>query len=550
MNKFSNEQFLQQTEQVQLEFVKLRNGGKDILNRGNGKVYLTGGGCGDIELLTIKAAEVLRRCDAVVYDSLAPEALLRWTKPDCEKIYVGKRYGSHAMKQSKINDLLVEKALEGKTVVRLKGGDPYVFGRGGEEFLALQAAGISCEEIPGISSAIAVPAAAGIPVTHRELSAAFTVVTGTAAESSDNGLAQGEARLQLDFDALVRVEGTLVILMGMHHLKAIMEGLLAAGKADNTPCAIVMEGTTKRQKCMRTVLNRLYEEAQIQGFTSPAVIVVGAVAELELLSEESAWGKAADDGRLPLTGSTVGVTGTRHFADKLSAALRQDGAEVWDMSFVEACRSGESLPDLKKHAWLVFTSPNGVRIFLDQMRQEHRDLRTLSGKKIAVIGTGTAETLAEAGLYADYMPEIYDAAHLAEGLTDQILEERKPVSTLFLRAKQGSVELPMIFEAKKLPFVDYPLYELRVCEEKRAGILSMRPDYIVFGSAMGARAYFEGRKRTGMTDDCSKYVCIGESCGAEVRKHTAALFLTAERPCVEAIVECIRKDNSGRQYCV
>ena len=233
------------------------------MNKGNGKVYLTGGGCGEIELLTIKAAEVLRRCDTVVYDSLAPEALLRWTKPDCEKIYVGKRYGSHAMKQSKINDLLVEKALEGKTVVRLKGGDPYVFGRGGEEFLALQAAGVSCEEIPGISSAIAVPAAAGIPVTYRGLSAAFTVVTGTAAGEDGQGQEEDPGQenkpvrktgLCLDFDTLARLSGTLVILMGMHHLREITAGLLSAGKSPDTPCAVVMEGTTGRQRCLRTVL--------------------------------------------------------------------------------------------------------------------------------------------------------------------------------------------------------------------------------------------------------------------------------------------------------
>ncbi len=198
-----------------------------------GKVYLTGGGCGDAGLLTLKALEVLSSCDAVVYDSLVPEELLSYAKVGCEKIYVGKCYGSHSMKQSEINNLLIEKAREGKNVARLKGGDPYVFGRGGEEYLAMQEAGISCEEIPGISSAIAVPAAAGIPVTHREVSSGFTVVTGTSAEES------GHARLQMDFDTLARLEGTLVILMGMHHLKEIADGLLAAGKNADTPCAVI-----------------------------------------------------------------------------------------------------------------------------------------------------------------------------------------------------------------------------------------------------------------------------------------------------------------------
>lgn len=506
-------------------------------------MYLVGGGCGDVGLLTIKALEVLRRCETVVYDSLASEELLEWTKPDCEKIYVGKRYGSHASKQSEINRLLVEKAQEGRMVARLKGGDPYVFGRGGEEFLALKEAGICCEEIPGISSAIAVPAAVGIPVTHRGLSSAVTVVTGTMAKTGTDEAAQEEGRVQMDFDLLARVDGTLVILMGMHHLEAIVKGLLAAGKNPDTPCAIVMEGTTKRQRCLRAVLGRLYEEAKMQEFTSPAVIVVGAVAELELLPEKDALGaEETQDSCLSLAGITVGVTGTKHFTARMSAALREDGAEVRDMSFMEVCRLKRPLPDLKEHVWLVFTSPNGVRAFLDQMRQERRDLRMLSGKKIAVIGPGTAEALAEAGLYADYMPEISDVTHLAEGLTERIIEEGEQTPALFLRARQGSDELPGIFAAKQLAFADHPLYEIRVCEEKCTKVLSEKPDYIVFGSAMGARAYFEGCKKAGVTDERSRYVCIGEKCGAEVRKHAAA-FLVAEKPCIEAIAACIREDQ-------
>lgn len=559
------------------------------MNKGNGKVYLTGGGCGEIELLTIKAAEVLRRCDTVVYDSLAPEALLRWTKPDCEKIYVGKRYGSHAMKQSKINDLLVEKALEGKTVVRLKGGDPYVFGRGGEEFLALQAAGVSCEEIPGISSAIAVPAAAGIPVTYRGLSAAFTVVTGTAAGEDGQGQEEDPGQenkpvrktgLCLDFDTLARLSGTLVILMGMHHLREITAGLLSAGKSPDTPCAVVMEGTTGRQRCLRTVLGRLYEEAKEQGFTSPAVIVVGAVTELQLTDglPAAAEGKRIE-GRL-LAGVTVGVTGTPHFAGKLAAALEQEWAAVKDMSFMEVRQTGEPLPEPASFRWLVFTSPNGVSVFFDKMKRERRDVRSLYGKKIAVIGPGTAAALEENRLYADYMPDFYDAEHLAWGLTERILQEdaagegecpaakteEAQEQVLFLRARQGSESLPLIFQEKGISYVDYPLYELGVCEEKRIGAVIERPDYVVFGSALGVRAYFEGLERDQTAENdaagCSagevlssrescagssvrqKYVCIGEKCGEELRKHTTALCLTAEEASVEGIVACIRQDRA------
>lgn len=512
-----------------------------------GKVYLAGGGCGDPGLLTLKALEVLRGCDVVIYDSLVSEELMGQTRTDCEKIYVGKRYGSHAMKQSEINALLVRKAQEGKNVVRLKGGDPYVFGRGGEEFLALREAGIRCEEIPGISSAIAVPAAAGIPVTHRGLAASVTVVTGTAAEES------GHARLKLDFDTLARLEGTLVILMGMHHLREIADGLMAAGKEPDTPCAVIMDGTTERQRCMRSVLSQVYKESSEQGFTSPAVIVIGAAAELELISEkdEQNYGQA-EKTENPLVGITVGATGTPHFVHKLSIALTEKGVDVWDMGFMEICPRESQLPNLEDCGWLVFTSPNGVKVFLDKMIQERKDLRILHGKRIAVIGPGTAAVLEKNGIYADYIPEVYDAAHLAEGLTEKILDEQRAghkdrIPAVFLRAGQGSESLPHIFDKKGIAFLEHPLYDLVVQEEKRAVLITKEPDYIVFGSAMGVRAYFEGMEQGGLTNTKSRYVCIGELCGKELKKHTERHFLTAQESSVDSIVECLCEDNVVEQ---
>lgn len=522
-----------------------------------GKVYLAGGGCGDAGLLTLRAFQVLRICDTVVYDSLVPEELLQWTAADCEKIYVGKRYGSHAMKQSEINELLVDRAQAGKTVVRLKGGDPYMFGRGGEEFLALQEAGICCEEIPGISSAIAVPAAAGIPVTHRGLAAGVTVVTGTAAEEN------GQAGLHLDFDTLARLEGTLVILMGMHHLREIAEGMLAAGKDPDTPCAVVMEGTTRRQRCMRTVLSRLFEEASKQGFTSPAVIVIGAVAKLELKADresgQQAWTQGAEKAasrifKDALDKITVGVAGTPHFVTKITAALVEKGAGVWDMGFMEVRPNESPLPEFADCGWLVFTSPNGVGVFLDKMRQERKDLRILCGKRIAVIGAGTAAALEAAGLYADYMPEVYDAEHLAGGLAEKIWEEQREgcadnVPAVFLRARQGSEALPRIFSEKGLSFLEYPLYDLEIQEEKRKTVIGKEPDYLVFGSAAGVGAYFAGMEQAGAVNEKSRYVCIGNRCSEELKKHTERSFITARESSVEAIVEAILK-TERRKGCI
>lgn len=517
-----------------------------------GKVYLAGGGCGDAELLTLKALKVLQSCDTIVYDSLVSDELLRWTSPACEKIYVGKRYGCHNREQLEINSLLIKKAREGKTVVRLKGGDPYVFGRGGEEFLAVRDAGIYCEEIPGITSAIAVPAAAGIPVTHRGLSDSVTVVTGTAAGTD------GQAKLKMDFRTLAQLNGTLVILMGMHHLAQIVMGLLAAGKDQNTPCAIVMEGTTERQRVVRAPLFELVARAAKQGATSPAVIVVGAVAKLSLTAEEK------ERKTLPLSGISVGVTGTAHFADKVSAVLREKGADLWDMSFVEIMPTEEPLPDFGDCGWLVFTSPNGVQVFLEKMRWERRDLRTLSGKRIAVIGPGTAAALEEAGIYADYMPEVYDSVHLAQGLADAMAqglsddgsgsfrdasestgtgEMRTLRSVILLRARQGSDSLPRIFQERGIPYMEYSLYELSVQEEKRNAVIAKEPDYIVFGSAMGARAYFEGLEKNGIRNTGSSYVCIGEQCAKEVKKHAAQPPLIAAQSSVDAIAECLCEDT-------
>lgn len=523
-----------------------------------GKVYLAGGGCGDAELLTLRALKALQECDTVVYDSLVSEELLQWTRTDCEKIYVGKRYGCHSRAQLEINALLIKKAREGKTVVRLKGGDPYVFGRGGEEFMALRDAGIRCEVIPGITSAIAVPAAAGIPVTHRGLSDSVTVVTGTAAKTG------GGEELQLDFHTLAQLKGTLVILMGMHHLAEIVVGLLAAGKERLTPCAVIMEGTTERQRVARAPLFELPARVAEQEIVSPAVIVVGAVAKLELLTEEDGVGTedtgkggvtagfdvATERRKKALAGVTVGVTGTAHFAGRTSAVLREKGAEPWDMSFMEIEPNEEPLPDFAGYGWLVFTSPNGVRVFLEKMRRERRDLRTLSGQKIAVIGPGTAEAFEEAGIYADYMPPVYDSLQLAEGLADMLTAGRAQVGydgteecrvALLLRAKQGSDILPHTFRKRGIPYEEHPLYELGVQEGKRDAVITKEPDYIVFGSAMGAKAYFEEMERRGARNTKSRYVCIGEQCAKEVQKYAAQPPLIAEKADVGAIVDCLCK---------
>lgn len=354
------------------------------MEKKKGKVYLVGAGCGEADLITVRGLACLRRCDVVLYDSLTAAQLLEQAPSSCEKINVGKRYAGKAMPQEEINRLLLEKAKEGKVVVRLKGGDPYVFGRGGEEMLALQEEGIACEEIPGITSAIAAPASAGIPVTHRQCSRMVTILTA----SSVSGEGKQESLTPIDYKALASLEGTLVILMGMHHLKELAGKLMEAGKRGDTPAAVIMDGATDRQRSVRATLETLAEAVEKAGLKPPAVIVIGEVAALSL-SAGTAQGE--------LAGLRVAVTGTEGFSARLAEKLKEQGASVIDCSFLRAVPTKERLPELVGYSWLCFTSPNGVAHFFSKLREEKRDLRTLSGMRIAVIGPGTKSRLEEYG---------------------------------------------------------------------------------------------------------------------------------------------------------
>ena len=458
-----------------------------------GKVWLVGAGCGGPELITVKGLSLVKSCDVLLYDSLSAKELLDRTRPDCERIDVGKRYGGRAASQEEINRLLIQKAQEGKTVVRLKGGDPYVFGRGGEEMLALLEAGIACEEVPGISSAFAAPAAAGIPVTHRGLSRSVTVLTASS-------LTEGAEQLtEADYEALARLSGTLVILMGMHHLKELTDRLIGTGMSPSRPAAVVMEGATKRQRWVRAPLEKLAEEAVRAGLKAPSVIVIGETASLHLapmsFSETDALPQGASEQQAcgPLSGARVAVTGTDGFAARLSAVLRKQGAETVDLSFLETVPTEQPLPEISGFSWLVFTSPNGVRLFQKKMRQERRDLRGLAGKKIAVIGPGTGEALEESGLFYDLMPQIHDAAHLGAALAERMEGKER---ALLLRSELGSPALTRELSAAGREYHDFPLYELRAKPEQREEafrrLREAQPDYLLFGSASGVRSFVEG----------------------------------------------------------
>ncbi|MCU0312086.1 MAG: uroporphyrinogen-III C-methyltransferase [Acidimicrobiales bacterium] len=357
-------------------------------------VYLVGAGPGDPGLLTVRGAEVLGRADVVVYDRLSVSALLDLAPPHAERISVAKSAGRAVMPQSEIDALLVERGRAGQEVVRLKGGDPFVFARGGEEALALQRAGVRYEVVPGVTSAIAVPAYAGIPVTLRHSSTSFTVVTGH--EDPDKG---GE----LDWEAIARVGGTIVILMGVGRLPKIVRRLIDGGLSPDTPAAAVRWGTRPEQHTVRSTLGAIADE----DLAAPSTIVIGAVAASELPWFESR----------PLFGHSVVVTRPRHQASTLAARLRDLGAqaiEVATIEIVDPADGGAGLRDavarVHEHDWVVLTSSNGANRFCDVLR----DGRDLAGVKLAAIGPGTADALAGRNLVPDLVPERFVAESLLE----------------------------------------------------------------------------------------------------------------------------------------
>ena len=363
-------------------------------------VYLVGAGPGDPGLVTVRGAEVLGRADVVVFDRLSVEALLDLAPPEAERISVGKAPGRVTMSQAAINALLVERGKQGQEVVRLKGGDPFVFARGGEEAAALLEAGVPFEVVPGVTSAIAVPAYAGIPVTLRHSSTSFTVVTGH--EDPSVGT-EGT----VDWDAVARVGGTIVVLMGVATIGRIAERLVAAGRPPDTPVAAVRWGTRPEQRTIRATLATIAD----QPLATPSTIVIGEVAAADLR-----WFEAR-----PLFGRRIVVTRAREQSSDLVARLRELGAEVVEAPVIridDPDDGGRWLTDaagaLASYTWVVLTSANGAQRLLDAVRARGLDARAFGACRLAAIGPGTADALARAGLVADLVPDRF----VAESLLD------------------------------------------------------------------------------------------------------------------------------------
>jgi len=373
-----------------------------------GTVYLVGGGPGDPGLMGLRAARLLASATFVAYDRLSPPEALALCPAEAEQVYVGKLPDRHALAQEEINELLVARARAGDAVVRFKGGDPFVLGRGSEEASACVAAGVAFEVVPGVTAGVAAPAYAGIPVTHRVMAPAFAVVTGHEDPTKPEA--------QVDYAALARFPGTLLLYMGVGRLRAIAAALVAAGREAATPVALVRWGTTPRQQTISGTLGDIAERVESAGFTNPAIIVVGDVVGLR---DELSWFE-----RRPLYGLSVLVPRTRHQAGELSERLRVLGAEPVEAPTIaiQASRTPQllraALTDVGNGAydWVALTSANGVAAVVEQLAELGRDARLFAPVRLAAVGPGTAEALAAAGLRAELVPPTATTGELAAAL--------------------------------------------------------------------------------------------------------------------------------------
>lgn len=482
-----------------------------------GSVALVGAGCGKADLITERGLRLLRQCQAVVYDDLIDPALLEAAPESALRIYMGKRCGAHSAPQNEINQKLIELARSGLRVVRLKGGDPYLFGRGGEEMTALLAANIPCQEVPGIPSAIGIPAEAGIPVTHRGISQGLHIITAHTADTRDG--------LPADFDVLARLSGTLVFLMGLRQLPKIASGLMAAGKSGDTPAAVLSGGCAPKPAFVRAPLSRIAQAADEAGVTSPAIILVGRVAAMDLTAAR------------PLDGLRVGVTGTEEIAQKQRHALTALGAETIWLSRT-AIRARPFTLDLdgaaKTSSWLVFTSANGVRAFFRQVKPD-----AVRGCQFAVIGKATGAALDQYDIRFDLCPGEFTSEALAAAL----VKAAKPEDEIFLlRSSIGSPVLPQRLSEAGFSVRDIPLYDLEPVDSGETALPSLH--YLTFSSASGVTLFFRQHNHIPAAVRC---VCIGRVTAEELSRHLDAPFLIAEEASVSGIVSAILKDRLSGQ---
>jgi uroporphyrinogen III methyltransferase/synthase len=498
-----------------------------------GRVYLVGAGPGDPGLLTARALELIAQADVILYDRLIPPQALEGARADAELLFVGKEGGGESVAQEQTEALMMRRAQEGRTVLRLKGGDPFVFGRGGEEALALRAAGIPFEVVPGITAGVAAAAYAGIPVTHRGLATGVALITGhTRADTPD-----GEDS-DLDWEALAAFPGTLVFYMGVRQLAHIAKSLTDAGRPPSEPVAIVESGTLPGQRVVSGTLATIAERASEAGIRPPSITVVGPVAELAQTLE---WQPPR-----PLRGRTVAVTRARAQASGLARELRALGASVVQAPVIRTQPLPESAPlDLSGYDLVCLTSPNGVRALFERLARAAnppRDARALAGARVAAIGPGTARALLEHGIAADVVPERFVAESLVEALAEVPIEralvararEARDVLPDALRERGARVDVLELYETLAEPLTPRALAQVRAA------------DYVTFTSSSTVRFFLQAAGGAAELSPQTRIVSIGPVTSETLRAHRLAPHIEAQRHDIDGVVQAVLADAAAR----
>ena len=496
-----------------------------MFNKEVKRVSLVGVGPGDESLLTLKALECIQNADVLVYDNLINPTVLNKARLDAKLIYAGKISGNHYLTQDKINETIAEHAASGEYVVRLKGGDPYIFGRGGEEAEYLIERGIDFETVHGVSSFYAGLGYAGIPITFRGEATSFHVFTGHRKK--------GEP-LDLDFKNIAKSDGSLVFLMGISNLPLIVNGLLSNGMDPHIGASIVENGTRYNQRVFRGELCSIEEIAKRENIVSPALIVVGDVCKKDL----SFFNKL----KLPLSGKNILLTATRTLAEKMAKRFKETGANICEMSLIAIkeieIEKEKLLSEINDSTHILFTSSNGVDIFFEQIKRYGIDIRSLYNKKICVIGSGSGEALNKYGVNADFIPSEFDSKSFLNEILPKLDKDSK---VLMLRAKIGSDVLPKGLKSAGISFSDIPVYDTIIDYRKKFELNKDMEnfDYVVAASASGAKALVEMIEDKKML--LGKVVSIGPVTTKALVELGIENIITAKQYDVEGIIDAIKK---------
>lgn len=498
------------------------------------KVYLVGAGPGDPGLITVKGLECIRGADVLVYDNLVDERILGDAHSNIELIYVGKTPQRHTMEQGEINALLIEKAREGKIVVRLKGGDPFIFGRGGEELQALAAEGINFEVVPGISAGVAAPAYAGIPVTHRGLASSFAFITGHEDPT--------KRKSSIAWDKLATGVDTLVFFMGFENLSLIVDQLIQHGRSPATPVALIREGTRPSQQVVTGTLENIVALAKENNFKPPTVIVVGEVVRLR---ESVRW----FDTR-PLFGKRVLVTRSRHQASVLSSLLAEHGAEPIEMPTIATAEMphywdlDRAITNLSDYQWVILTSANGVEAFFNRVRAQGMDAREFKGIKLCAIGPATAAALAKCGLMADFTPPVYTVEGIIAGFKDKDIRGSRILIPRAELADGGLVErlsdmgayVEQISAYRVVPATD----DAAVARGKQL-LSEGKIDIVTFASSSTVRNLVAFLDDKGKCLESTTIACIGPVTAATARELGLRVDIVAQESTVPGLIDAILK---------